>query len=140
MPSRDEIVRPVAFRAMPNPEQWTTGDEPAYLVVTEKNWSVYYSRPPEGADFDTYIYLVASLGVKSNPGYGIRILRVERLKDRITTKVELKEPDPKRIYPQMIVHPIVVARVAKVNLEPGGLLSFVFVDQKEQLASLTIEI
>jgi len=63
MPLRGKVARPVAFRAVPDPKQWGLGDEPAYLVVTEKNWSMYYSSPPRGADFDTYIYLVAFLGV-----------------------------------------------------------------------------
>lgn len=130
MSPRGEVARPVAFHAMPDPGQWALGNEPSYLVVTEKNWSIYYPSPPKGADFDVYIYLVASLGVKPNPGYGIRILQVEQLKDRITTKVELKEPDPKRVYPQLIVHPIAVAKVAKVDLKPSGSLNFVFVDQK----------
>jgi hypothetical protein len=116
-------------------------DEPGYLVVTKKNLSRYYSSTPEGADFDAHIYLIASLGLKPNPGYGIRILKVEQLKDRITTRVEAKEPDPKRVYPQVIVHSIAAAEVAKVDLKPGGLLSFVFVDQKgQELASLRTEI
>ncbi len=133
MQAGGETTRPVAFDPVPNPEQWVLGDEPAYRVVTEKNWSLYYSNPPKGADFDTYIYLVASLGIKPNPGYGVTILQLEQMEDRMTAKVRLMEPDPKKVYPQVIVRPIAVVAVAKSELGPHGLLTFVFVDQKGRL-------
>jgi hypothetical protein len=130
MPSHGEVAKGVAFRTVPNPEQWALGNEPAYLVVTEKNWSRCYSSPPSGSDFTTYIYLVASRGAKPNPGYQIRVIEVRQLEDRVTIKLELKEPDPGKMYPQVIVRPVAVAEVAKADLEPGGMLDFVFIDQK----------
>ena len=130
MPSHGEVAKGVAFRIVPNPEQWALGNEPAYLVVTEKNWSRYYSSPPSGSNFATFIYLVASLGLKPNPGYSVTIRQLERVKDSLTVKVELKEPEPGKVYPQVIVRPVAVAEVAKADLEPGGMLDFVFIDQK----------
>jgi hypothetical protein len=141
MPSPGEVAKGVAFRTVPNPEQWALGDEPAYLVVTEKNWSGYYSSPPSGSDFTTFIYLVASLGLKPNPGYSVTIRQLERVEDSLTVKVELKEPEPGKVYAQVIVHPVSVAEVAKVSLVPRNLSSFIFVDQEgKQLAVVETEI
>jgi hypothetical protein len=141
MPSHGEVATRIAFRIVSNPEQWALGDEPAYLVVTEKNWSRYYSSPPAGSNFATFIYLVASLGLKPNPGYSVTIRQLERVKDSLTVKVELKEPEPGKVYPQVIVRPVAVAEVAKADLEPGGMLDFVFIDQKgRQLAALKAEV
>ena len=130
MPSPGDLVKRVAFHTVADPEQWTVSNEPACLVVTEKNWSTYYSSPPGSSDFANYIYLVASLGLKPNPGYTVRVLRVERLKDSVTIIVELKEPDPRKAYPQILVRPVAVAKVAKADLEPRGTLDFAFIDQK----------
>lgn len=141
VPSYGEMAKPVLFWSVPNPEQWVPGDEPAYLVVTEKNWFNYYSSPPTGSDFAAYIYLVASLGVKPNPGYKIAIVEVKQLKDKVTVKLELKEPDPRKVYPQVIVRPVAVAKVAKAGLEPRGILDFVFIDKEgRQLAILRAEV
>lgn len=141
MPLRGEARRVIPFHTVPERDQWVVSDEPAYLIVTEKNWSTYYSNPPRGSDFATFIYVVVSLGVKPNPGYSVKIRQLEQLKDRITVKVELKEPDPRKVYPQIIVHPVAVAEVAKADLEPRGMLDFVFIDQKgRQLSALKTEI
>ncbi len=141
MPSSGDLVKRVAFQVVVDPEQWTIGDEPAYLVVTQKNLSAYYSSPPAGSDFTDYIYLVVCLGWKPNPGYGVSVLRIEQLKDTVTIRVELKEPEPGKMYAQVLVRPVTVAGVARANLEPGGMLDFVFIDQKgQQLAKLKVEV
>ena len=141
MPSHGEIARPVPFRTVPYPVEWVVGDTSIYLVITHENWFKYYLSSPTGSNFETYIYIVTSLGLKPNPGYSIGILQIEQLKDRITIKVELQEPDPKKVYPQVIVRPMTVAEVAKADMEPSGVLEFVFVDQKgRQLAALKQEI
>lgn len=141
MPFHGEGRTLIPFHTLPDPDQWAFTDKPAYLVVTEKNWSNYYSDPPKGSNFATSIYVVVSLGVKPNPGYRVKIQRLEQMKERIVIKVELKEPDPRKVYPQIIVHPVSVAEVAKAGLEPRGVLEFVFIDQKgRQLAALKIEV
>lgn len=141
MPSLGEATKNIPFRAIRDAVQWLVGDKVAYLVVTENNWPNYYSSPPSGSNFATLFYVVASIGAKPNPGYSVRIQQLEQMKERVTVKVELKEPDPRKVYPQIIVHPVSVAEVAKVDLAPRGVLEFVFVDQKgQQLASLTTEI
>lgn len=141
MPLSREATRRIPFRAASEPGLWTVGDQPAYLVVTERNWPTYYSNPPANSDFRSFIYVVVSLGMKPNPGYTVRIERVERVRGIVTVKVELKEPDPRRIYPQVIVHPIAVAQIAKADLEPGGLLDFAFADQNgQQLTTLKTEV
>lgn len=141
MPIYSELTKPVVFRDVPYPEEWAFGDRLAYLVVTDKNWTTYYSNPPQGSDFATCIYLVASLGVRPNPGYRIRILQIKQQNERITVSVELMEPDPKKFYPQVLVHPIAVAEVSKANLQKFHLLNFVFTDQKgNQIATAKAEI
>jgi hypothetical protein len=120
------VTKPIVFGDVSYPEEWAFGDKLAYLVVTDKNWTTYYSNPPQGSDFATCIYMVASLGVRPNPGYRIRILQIKQQNERITVSVELMEPDPKKVYPQVIVRPIAVAEVPKGNLQPYYPLHFVF--------------
>jgi hypothetical protein len=63
------------------------------------------------------------------------------LEDRVTIKLELKEPDPGKMYPQVIVRPVAVTEVAKADLVQRNLLSFIFVDQEgRQLAMVKMEI
>ena len=110
-------------------------------MITEKNGSAYYSNPPQGSDFDEYIYVIASLGVKPNPGSRIKILQLRQENEKIIIKVEVSEPDPKKLYAQVIVYPTAVAEVPKANLQPSKLYTFVFIDQKgQQLAALKAEI
>jgi hypothetical protein len=130
MPIQSEVKKPIVFRDVPTPGEWAFGDRLSYLVVTDKNWTTYYSNPPQGSDFATCIYLVASLGVWPNPGYRIRILQIKQQNERITVSVELMEPDPKKFYPQVIVRPVAVAEIPKGNLQPYSLFDFVFTDQK----------
>lgn len=141
MPLYSEEGRRVAFRAVANPQLWSLAEKPAYLVMTEKNWSTYYSSPPQGSDFDKCIYIVASLGMKPNPGYRVRILQLQQEKEKIIIKAELGEPDPKKSYAQVMVYPIAVAEVPKANLQPYNLLTFVFIDQEgHQIATVKAEI
>jgi len=141
MPSYSEESKSISFRAVPDPVQWSLGDKPAYLVVTEKNWSTYFSSPPKGSDFARYIYVVASLGMKPNPGYSIKITQLQQEKEKITVKVKLGEPDPQKFYAQVIVYPIAVVEVPKANLQPYTPFTFFFIDQKgRQIATVKAEI
>jgi len=141
MAVQSEVAKPVVFGDVPSPEEWAPGDKVAYLVVTDKNWSTYYSSPPKGSDFATYIYVVASLGMKPNPGYRVKILQIQQEKEKITVKVELGEPDPKKFYAQVMVYPIAVAEIPKTNLQKFDLLNFIFTDQKgREIASVKTEI
>ncbi len=122
----------IPFRTLPNTAQWLISDQPTYLILTQKNWSTYYSTPPPYSNFADCIYIVASRGVKPNPGYTIRIVKISQLKKEVTIKLELREPDPKKVYPQILVHPITVAEVAKSDLKELNLLTFIFVNEKGQ--------
>ena len=130
MTSRSETVTSIAFRAVSNPQPWTPGDKPSYLVVTEKNWSSYYSNQPKGADFAANIYVIASLGLRPNPGYTVRILQLQQRREVITVRLELGEPAPNKFYIQVMVKPIAVVEVSKTNLQPNQVLTFLFTDQK----------
>ena len=136
-----EATKTIPFHAVSEPDQWLVSDKPAYLVVTEKNWSSYYSSLPRSSDFANSIYVVASLGIKPNPGYAVRIRQLKRVEERITVEVELKEPERRKVYPQIIVHPIAVAEVAKADIEQHNMLNFVFRDQQGgQLAQVNLKI
>jgi len=123
-------MKTVTFRNVSNPDLWAMGDTAAYLVITEKNWSTHFSSPPIGSDFSNYIYVVASLGMKPNPGHTIKILQIRQEKEKVIVKLEIGQPDPKKFYAQVIVHPIAVAEVPKTNLQPFKPLTFIFLDQK----------
>ncbi len=129
MPSSGESPRPVAFDILPNAAQWTLGDKVAYLFVTEKNWPGYYSTAPAGSDFGAYVYLVASLGMKPNPGYGVEFLELQQVNNEITVRLKLSEPEADRSYAQVIVYPIAVVRIRKAGLGRYDSFNVVFVDQ-----------
>ena len=139
--SNSDMTKPVTFYLTANPQAWAMWDKPSYLVITEKNWPSYYSREPQGADFTANIYIVASLGLKPNPGYTVRILQLQRQGEVINVKIELGEPDPNKLYIQIMVKPIAVAEVPKPNLQLLKQLGFVFVDQKgKEFATVKTEI
>jgi hypothetical protein len=141
MVSNSDITNPVTFHLLANPQTWALGDKPSYLVVTEKNWSSHYSNQPRGADFTANIYIVASLGLKPNPGYTVRILQLQQQGEVINVKLELGEPDQNKVYIQVMVTPITVAEVPKANLKCLKPLSFVFINQKgKELATVKTEI
>jgi len=141
MISYSEITQSIPFRAVSNSQTWALGDEPSYRVITEKNWPSHYSSQPKGADFAAKIYVVASLGLKPNPGYTVRILQLQQQGEVINVKLELGEPDPNTFYIQVMTRPITVAEVPKANLPPLKLMSFVFLDQKgKELAVVKTEI
>ena len=141
MTSYSDTIRSIAFRAASNPQPWTLGDKPSYLVVTQEDWPSYYSSRPKGADFTANIYIVTSLGLKPNPGYTVRILQLQQQGEMINVKLELGEPIPNKFYVQVMTRPIAVAEVPKANLPPLKLMSFVFLDQKgKELAVVKTEI
>jgi len=139
--SNSDMTKPVTFYLTANPQAWAMGDKPSYLVITEKNWPSYYLREPQGADFTANIYIVASLGLKPNPGYTVRILQLQQQGEVINVKLELKEPDPNKLYIQVMVKPITVAEVPKAKLQSLKQLRFVFLDQKgKELATIKAEV
>ena len=139
--SNSEVTKPVTFHPLANPQPWMLGDKPSYLVVTEKNWPSYYSSQPKGADFTANIYIVASLGLKPNPGYTVRILQLQRQGEVINIKLELGEPAPNKFYIQVMVKPIAVVEVSKTNLQPYQVVTFLFIDQKgKEIATVKVEI
>ncbi len=139
--SEGEVINPIPFHPLSNPQPWTLGDKSSYLVATEKNWPSYFSNQPQGADFTTNIYIVASLGLKPNPGYTVKILQLQQQGEIINVKLELGEPIPNKFYVQVMTRSIAVAEVPKANLPPLKLMSFVFLDQKGmELAVVKTEI
>ena len=141
MTSHSEMTGSIPFRAVSNPQTWALGDKPSYLVITDKNWLSHYASQPKGTDFTAKVYIVVSLGLKPNPGYTVRILQLQRQGEVINVKIELGEPDPNKLYIQIMVKPIAVAEVPKANLPPLKLMSFVFLDQKgKELAVVKTEI
>ena len=141
MTSHSEITGSIPFHVVSNPQLWALGDTPSYLVITEKNWPSYYSSQPKGANFTANIYIIASLGLKPNPGYTVRIFQLQQQGEAINVKLELGEPAPGKFYIQVMAKPIAVAEVPKTNLQSLKQLRFVFVDQKgKELATVNTEI
>jgi len=130
----------IAFRPVSHSQPWALGDKPSYLVVTEKNWPSYYSIQPPGADFKTNLYIVASLGLRPNPGYTVRILQLQQQGAVVNIKLELEEPTPHKFYIQVMVKPIAVVQVSKVDLQPFPVFTFLFVDQEgNEIATIQSE-
>jgi len=131
---------PVAFSAVSAPRLWAVDDRAEYIVVTGKNCSKYYSSPPKDADFASSVYVVASMGTQPNPGYRIRIVQISQEGERVQVTVERLNPDPKGMYPQVLVNPIAVAEVKRKDLGPHPALQFAFVSPNGQpLAEAKVE-
>jgi len=120
---------PVPFSTVPAPQIWALGDQPVYQVITENNWSRFYAAAPQGANFSASIFVVASLGMKPNPGYRVNIAQISRQGDEVTVSVEQLRPAAGQIYAQVLVHPVAVAEIKKSDLHPYKSLQFSFVDQ-----------
>lgn len=132
--------KPVAFSSVSAPRLWAIDDRAEYIVVTGKNWSKYYSSPPKDADFATSVYVVASMGTRPNPGYRIRIVQISQEGERVQVSVEQLNPDPKGMYPQVLVNPVAVAEVMRKDLQPYPALDFAFVTQTGQpIAEVKVE-
>lgn len=130
------------FRSLDQPQAWAVlRAEPAFLVVTEANWQTHYINLPQGADIKKNIYVVASWGTKPNPGYRISISRIGQSESTVTVKLSLQEPEPDKVYPQVIVRPTAVAELGKDAFKQRGALTFRFVDQKGNiLAQISVQI
>lgn len=119
------------FRVLSNSQDWAlTKDQPSYFVVTEKNWQNYYQALPAGADLVNNLYVVAYWGVKPNPGYRISLMDLRQAAGRVQIAVKHQEPEPGKVYAQVLVHPVAVAEVNKKSLSAAGKLTFQFLDQK----------
>ncbi|MBI2830573.1 MAG: protease complex subunit PrcB family protein [Chloroflexi bacterium] len=121
------------FRILGNPSLWITGEKERYLVVTDKNWHSYYPTTLPGADFRQNIYIVVYQGIKPDSGYQVRIKEITQSEDTVAVQVELKVPQAKLAYAQVMVHPIAVAEVTRAELKPANSLDFTFIDQKGKL-------
>lgn len=132
--------KPVPFSVVSAPRLWAVGAGAEYTVVTAKNWSKYYSNPPKDADFATSVYVVVSMGTRPNPGYRIRIVEITQEGERIQVTVEQLNPDPRGIYPQVLVNPVAVAEVKRMDLQPYPVMDFSFVNQSGQsVAQVKVE-
>lgn len=120
------------------PQAWAIlSDQPAYAVVTEKNWSKYYPAPPQQANFKEKFYIVATWGLKPNPGYRLSIVSIEQSGSSLQVKLKQEEPDTKLFYPQVIVRPTAVVEISSSSLNQRGLLTFEFLDQNETTLART---
>jgi hypothetical protein len=80
------------------------------------------------------------MGTRPNPGYGIRIVQIAQEAERVQVSVEQLNPDPKGVYPQMLVNPVAVAEVKRKDLQPHPALDFAFVNQSGQpIAEVKVE-
>lgn len=57
------------------------------------------------ASFDGKTYILVSRGEKPNPGYGIKIQKVIEEPNRIAVYVSLSNPEPGKMYAQVITTP-----------------------------------
>ncbi len=122
--------RELPFRVISQSTPWRPGqDEPAYFVVTGKNWQNYYGSLPAGADLANNIYIVASWGTQPNPGYRMSVMAVRQVGGRVQVAVEQLEPESGSVYAQVLVYPIVVAEVARKSID-GGRVNFQFMNQR----------
>lgn len=130
------------FKEPEEPQTWAIlTEQPSYVVITEKNWAKYYPARPSQADFKEKFYIVATWGLKPNPGYRLSIVSIEQSGSSLQVKLKQEEPDQKLFYPQVIVRPTAVAEVSIGALKQRGSLTFDFLDQNgSALARIEAEI
>ena len=117
---------------------WNTADKVSYTIITANNWKNYYAAVPPGADFGNYIYVLASIGQKPNPGYTVSIPYVQQVGNEIRVKIALGLPDPGALYAQVITYPVAVVSLNKADVGAFSTLSATFVDETgKQIAAST---
>ncbi|MGI9862946.1 protease complex subunit PrcB family protein [Moorella naiadis] len=133
-----KIYDSIPFRLLPNPGSWAiSSPEALFLVLTEENYQKFYPTAPKGADFIQNVYLLACWGIKPNPGYKISISQIAQYDWEVIIRIKFIEPEPPKFYPQVVTRPLMVAEVAKAALSPRGLLTFIFMAEKDlELARL----
>jgi hypothetical protein len=75
------------------------------------------------------LYVIAR-GPSPNPGYGIQFVRTERKGEQLIVYVKVTEPEPGKLYAQVISYPYLIARV---NLPKNSTITFHDADTGKQL-------
>jgi hypothetical protein len=66
------------------------------------------------------LYVIAR-GQSPNPGYGLKVVKIEQGREQMNVYVKLTKPEPGLMYPQVIAYPYLLARV---NLPPYTTIHF----------------
>ncbi|MGG4456155.1 stalk domain-containing protein [Brevibacillus porteri] len=75
------------------------------------------------------LYVIAR-GSSPNPGYGLQVTKVEQSWEQLFVYVKQTQPDPGRMYPQVISYPYLAA---KVKLPPYTTIVFLDAETKKPL-------
>jgi len=93
-----------------------------WLVVrTQEEWTDFWAqhsfRPAPEIDFEEYTLVAIFLGQKPNPGHSIKITRAGKEAGKVVVHAVQTEPDPSRLYPQVIVYPYDAVLIPKTDQE-----------------------
>ncbi|MFF0827799.1 stalk domain-containing protein [Brevibacillus sp. NPDC003359] len=111
------------------------GDENAFTLVdvdklTEQERTFIDSvKEQQGIHKQGDLYVIAR-GSSPNPGYGLQISKVEQSWEQLFVYVKQTQPDPGRMYPQVISYPYLAA---KVKLPPYTTVVFLDAETKKPL-------
>lgn len=109
--------------------------------MTEKEWTFDVIYPSDGAQpvispriqqwFDDHknqeftgsirdedgIYAAVARGQKPNGGYGVEVVGVTERANKVVVKVKYKDPEPGKMYTQVITHPSTLIKVPRTDKE-----------------------
>ncbi|MFS0555493.1 stalk domain-containing protein [Brevibacillus sp. 179-C9.3 HS] len=111
------------------------GEQNAFTLVdaeklTEQERSFIDSvKEQQGIHKQGDLYVIAR-GSSPNPGYGLQVTKVEQSWEQLFVYVKQTQPDPGRMYPQVISYPYLAA---KVKLPPYTTITFLDAETKKPL-------
>lgn len=95
-----------------------TAEERAFIESVKGERSVYNKGD---------LYVIAR-GPSPNPGYGLKVVKVQQSWEQLLVYVKLTSPDPDRMYPQVITYPYLVG---KAKLPPYTTLVVIDADTNQ---------
>lgn len=97
--------------------------------------------PAAAIDFDRYILLAALRGECRTSGYSVRLTGAQQSGDTVQVQVQFSNPPAGAIALTVLTYPRDFALLPRAALNPGGRLTFRFVDgQGHELAAVLAEV
>jgi hypothetical protein len=105
---RQKFVERVLKRVTPKEQAELPADVQEWIQDKKTSKGVYHYS---GLEHD---YLLISIGFRPNPGYRVEIAKVakeEESDEEVTVYIKEWLPEPKKMYPQVIVYPYILAEI-----------------------------
>lgn len=101
----------------------------AFLFQSESEFKAVFPNSNEKIDFKKYIVGAYIGSYQPNPGYDLHAVTTSRQNDIIEVTYKLEEPDQDKIYPSVIVYPVLLMQISRTGLAGITTHTLQFVNQ-----------